>query len=315
MRPSNRSRASLATRLPAPISASGVATVAAACVFLAVFAVPPTAAAGETPPPQRFSFGQSMRVEAGERVDTIVTVGADLIVHGEVEDNAVVIGGNLELGPEAHVGGDAVAIGGSIVAPASARVLGDRIEFNGAFGREVTREGRRFGPFAGPIAAPIAAGIATFVQVLASFLISALLLLFVPRRVRGVADQMRAHPGRAVVFGLAILLLFVPLLGVLTISIVGIPLIPVAIMLLAAIMVFGMTALGLRFGYAMPFYSEQRSAMGALAIGYVLIGLIALIPWAGPALVPLLALFAGGSVLASWFGARRAMPSPPERRP
>jgi hypothetical protein len=103
-------------------------------------------------------------------------------------------------------------------------------------------------------------------------------------------------------FGLAIMLLTLPLLGVLTISIVGIPLIPVVIMLLAAVIVFGMTALSVTLGYAMPFYPEQRSAFGALAIGYLLLGVVSLIPFIGPIVVPLAGLFAAGAVLGSWFG-------------
>lgn len=262
-------------------------------ILLSLALVSPAAAAGD---PQRVGFGQPMRVDAGERVDTIVTIGGDLTVNGEVEDDAIVIGGNLELGPDALVGGDAVAVGGTIIAPVGALIVGDRVEVSGAFDREIGEREMEVGPFA--------TSIGTLIQVVASFLISALILAFVPRRVRGVAEHMRARPGRALLFGLAILLLFLPLLGALTISIVGIPLIPVAFMLLALVIVFGMTALGLRIGYAMPFYSEQRSAMGALAIGYVVIALIGLIPWFGAIVIPLAGLFAGGAVLASWFGGR-----------
>jgi hypothetical protein len=185
-------------------------------------------------------------------------------------------------------------VGGSIVAADDATIGGEQVVVDSAFGREATHFE----------VGPISAGVATLVQVLASFLVSALILALVPRRVRVVAELMRARPARAALFGLALTLLFVPLLGALTISIVGIPLIPVVIMLLAAVLVFGMAALGLRIGYAIPFYSEQRSAMGALAIGYLLIGLVALIPWVGVTLVWFAALFAAGAVLASWFGGR-----------
>lgn len=256
-----------------------------------------TAAAGSDP--QRFGFGQSMRIDSDERVDTVVTIGGDLTVLGEVEDDAVVIGGTLELGPDARIGGDAIAVGGAIVAARGASIVGDRVELNGTFGSSSTADSLEIGP--------LAASLATLVQVIGSFVISALILAFAPRRVRSVATLMRARPGRATLFGLAILLLFLPLLGALTISIIGIPLIPVAIMLLAAVLAFGMTALGLTLGYAMPFYSDQRSAIGALAIGYLVIAVIALIPYVGAIVIPLAGLFAGGAVLASWFGARTTM--------
>ncbi len=272
---------------------------AAVAIFVSLLWISPALAANG---PQRFGFGQPMRVDPGERVDTIVTIGGELTVLGEVEGDAVVVGGTLELGPNARIGGDAVAIGGTIISPEGASIVGDRVEVSGAFGREVSDDDMYIGP--------LAASIGTFIQVFASFLISALLLAITPRRVRGVADHMRARPGRSTLFGLAILLLFLPLLGALTISIVGIPLIPVAFMLLAAVMVFGITALALRLGYAMPFYSDQRSAMGALAIGYVVLGLIALIPWFGAIAIWLAGLFAGGAVLASWFGGRTLVTTP-----
>lgn len=264
--------------------------VAAVVLLLSLLLVRPAAAGSD---PQRFGFGQAMRVDEGERVDTIVTIGGDLTVLGEVEDDAVVVGGTLELGPHARIGGDAVAVGGSIVAAEGATIGGDRTVVDSAFGRERNFE-----------LGPVGVGFATFFQVLASFLVSALIVAFAPRRVRSVATLMRARPGVAALFGLAILLLFVPLLGALTISIVGIPLIPVVIMLLAAVLVFGMAALALSLGYAMPFYSEQRSAMGALVIGYLLIAVVSLIPWVGVIVVPLAGLFAAGAVLASWFGGR-----------
>lgn len=261
-------------------------------LLLSLLMVRPAAAGSD---PNRFGFGQSMRVDEGERIDTIVTIGGDLTVLGEVEDDAVVIGGTLELGPDARIGGDAVAVGGAVIAASGATIGGDRVEVNGGFDSD-SDDAREAGAWATSFGA--------FIQVIGSFLISALILAFAPRRVRSVAMAMRARPGRATLFGLAILLLFLPLLGALTISIIGIPLVPVAIMLLAAVLAFGMTALGLSLGYAMPFYAENRSAMGALAIGYLLIAVVALIPYLGAIVIPLAGLFAGGAVLATWFGAR-----------
>ncbi|MFO7566581.1 MAG: hypothetical protein R6X02_28315 [Enhygromyxa sp.] len=260
-------------------------------LLLSLLFVHPAAAGSD---PQRFGFGHSMRIEQGERVDMIVTVGGDLTVLGEVEDDAVVVGGTLELGPEARVGGDAVAIGGSVIAARGATIGGDRVEIDGAYRRSPDDAG----------ISGLATSFATFMQVVGSFLISVLLLAFAPRPIQGVATLMRERPGRATLFGLAILLLFLPLLGALTISVIGIPLIPVAIMLLAALLAFGMAALGLSLGYVMPFYSEDRSAMGALALGYLVIAVVALIPWVGAVVVPLAGLFAAGAVLASWFGSR-----------
>jgi len=269
----------------------------AAAVLIALLLTALPAAAAETGA-SRVSFGQSIRVEQGERVENIITIGGDLTVLGEIEKDAVVIGGTLELGPEARVGGDAVSVGGNILAAESAVIGGDRVEVSGTYRGTV---GRRNGM---SMRGPLASSLATFVQVIGAFLLSALFLAFAPRQLRAVATRARRKIGRSILFALALVILFLPLLGALTISIVGIPLIPVAVIVLAGVLVFGMAALGLSIGYLMPFYSEERSAMGALAIGYLVIAVVALIPYVGAILIPLAALYAGGSVLATWFGTR-----------
>src|SRR5690606_7017657 len=108
--------------------------------------------------PSQVGFGQPMRVDQGERVETIVSVGGNLTVLGEVEDDAVVIGGTLELGPEARIGGDAVAVGGTIIAPSGAVVVGDRVEVRGTYGQSV---GQRNGV---GVSGALASSFATFIQ-------------------------------------------------------------------------------------------------------------------------------------------------------
>jgi hypothetical protein len=202
------------------------------------------------------------------------------------------------VGPDARIGGDAVAIGGVLMTSEGAVIQGDRVELTGIIGQNVGRNNgsELFGAFA--------SSFASFAQVVGAFLVSALLLAFVPRRLSVVEDQLRTSPGRSALTGLAMLVAFLPLLGALTISIIGIPLIPVAIMVLAVVLVMGMAALALRIGHALPFWGEHRSAMGALALGYLAIGLVALVPWVGAVVVPLASFYAGGAVLASRFGAQ-----------
>jgi hypothetical protein len=295
-------------------SNSPLAELARWCgAVLVVFMVALTAGPALADPgsePGRFGFGQPMRVEADERVETIVTIGGDLTVMGEVVSNAVVIGGSLELGPEARVGGDVVAVGGSITRHSGAVVVGDRMEVSGAVIGTRTGEPRMIRDRA------LASSLAILAQIIGSFLISLVILAFAPRRIRTISEELRTKPGRSILLGLAIVVLFLPLLGALTVSIVGIPLIPVAIMLLAAVLIVGLTGLAVRIGYWMPFYAEHRSAFGALALGYLLLAVIGLIPWVGAVVIPLVALFAGGAVLSSWIGGRgRRTVIVPETRP
>ncbi len=80
-------------------------------------------------------MGQDVVIEAGETVEEVVVIGGDLEVRGQVEGDAVAVGGSVMLGPGAMVGGDAVSVGGSLDIDPGAIVEGDEVEVGGASAR------------------------------------------------------------------------------------------------------------------------------------------------------------------------------------
>ena len=56
--------------------------------------------------------------------EPIVVVGGDATIDGHADDDVVVIGGTLRLGPKAVVGGDVVTVGGDAVIDPAAIVRG-----------------------------------------------------------------------------------------------------------------------------------------------------------------------------------------------
>src|SRR5207245_5538649 len=98
--------------------------------------------------------------------------------------------------------------------------------------------------------------------------------------------------------GIAILLGFAPLLFMLAVTIIGIPLIPVAAMLLVALFLFGFTVSAGWLGDRMPVREENKTAGKWVARGGAILVVVGLLPWFGTAaLVVAAGVPAGAGVL------------------
>src|SRR5262249_6565168 len=112
------------------------------------------------------------------------------------------------------------------------------------------------------------------------------------------------RPGVSSLGGLALLLGFAPLCVLMAVTIIGIPLIPVALMLLIALFLFGVTVSAMWLGEKIPLLQANKAPPKAVAVGAPVLALVALIPWLGPPLVMLAAVMAAGATLLSRFGQR-----------
>lgn len=211
----------------------------------------------------RVEVGRSVSVDEGEQVDgSLIVVDGDVDVRGEVTENLVVVGGELHLHPESRVGGD-VRLSQGTAGLQEGLVEGSFQEFGSATtafspdaedareesraeararaaeardeardeARSRSRATRTSSGFLSPLR-HVGAGLAGLLQTLLSFaILSGLGLLvrhFFPQHLERVGQTARHAPGRSAVVGLAGVVLFFPawVVGavVLTISIVGIPL-------------------------------------------------------------------------------------------
>ena len=77
--------------------------------------------------------GPPVLIKAGEKLDgNLVVVGGRAVVHGEVTGSVVVIGGHLDVGPNAKVHEDLVTVGSHFKGADSSQVSGSRILINHA---------------------------------------------------------------------------------------------------------------------------------------------------------------------------------------
>jgi len=249
---------------------------------------------------ERVVFGQSLSVGAEETISKAVAIGGSVTVAGHVRQDVVSIGGSVSLLPGAHVEGDAVAVGGTVSVDPGATLEGDNVGLGGTFpamaGSAVRwamggRHGMRsiFG-----FASRLTRGVLVYVLAL-------LIAVAFPGAVSRVKAYLAERPGIAALGGLAIILGFAPLCVLLAVTIIGIPLIPVAVLLLLTLLLFGFTVSAGWLGERMPFLHE-KTAVKTVALGGVVLALVGLIPWIGTAVLLLAAAIAAGAALLSRFG-------------
>lgn len=251
---------------------------------------------------QRVVFGHSLNVGADETVDKAVAIGGSVTIAGHVLRDTVAIGGSVTLLPGARVEGDAVAVGGSVSVDPAATLEGDSVSLGGTVPTTIGSATRWVvGGGRGMRSMFSRTARAVLVYVIALLIAAAF-----PGALSGVKTYLVDRPGLSALGGLAIIFGFVPLCVLLAVTIVGIPLIPVAILLLLALLFFGFTVSAGWLGERMPLLRE-KTPVKTVALGGVVLALVGLIPWLGTAVLVLVAAFPAGAALLSRFGRTAAI--------
>jgi hypothetical protein len=209
--------------------------------------------------------------------EPIVVVGGDATIDGHADDDVVVIGGTLRLGPKAVVGGDVVSVGGDAVIDPAATVRGTvdtaavtmpNVDWD--FGIPMWGW-RGFWPFA--------ALSATVLRLSLVLVISLLLTVVAPEWVRSMGVRASSALSSGLLGAVAEILLVPTLIAVvigLAISIVGIPLlgaIPFALALGALAWTGGFAAVAACLGARLRGSSIDRSSslVTDLLVGFIVI--------------------------------------------
>jgi hypothetical protein len=281
--------------------------------------------------------GGDVVVEAGKTMDSAVSIGGNVTVLGTVTEAAVAVGGNVYVESGGRVLGDAVAIGGNISVRDSASVGqnavtlggellvaptgvigGERIHIAG-IGKEVfsnfwekISRAIFLGPFTGVFGA-FGATIFLFffiMRIIIWIAVAALVYHISPGNVERMAVSLQQRFWAALLYGLLILLLIPFIFLFLLMSLIGIPLIPVALLTLFLIYLFGSAGAALWAGRLLP-HSESRSGMANLLLGILVISLLRLIPGIGFLMWLLLSSVSLGIAVISRFGRRPPVAATP----
>jgi hypothetical protein len=208
--------------------------------------------------------------------EPVVVIGGSARIDGRVDDDVVVIGGGLHVGSMGVVTGNAVSLGGAVTLEPGASVQGSIDEAvmpwpTITFDPDWTSAWWAGAAFWGSI-----------VRLLLTMAVAMLLTLMAPGWIGAISGRAG---GASILPGLAVEVLFVPalviLIVVLTVSIVGIPLlagIPLLLAGFAFIWLAGFTGVAVRVGQALR---GRRALMQPLVadflVGYTIIVAITVI--------------------------------------
>ena len=235
-------------------------------------------ASPSTPPPWQgkrrvLKIVNDYLLAADEVVTTLVIIAGDATLHGTVTGNVLVLGGDVALTPTAQIDGTLRVIGGQVsggtgmerhiyvhngwrMVPAGTRILMQPQTVWGISKRgNLWLTGTKFG---------------------ISCLTYLLLALIFSRQLQRMVTRMSEHPVGTVLCGI-LMLVFIPvLLGLLTLSIVGIPCMFLVLGVLFGMAIYGKTAFFLLIGGTLL---SGRLKPLAVIFGYILYFMATSVPY------------------------------------
>jgi hypothetical protein len=241
---------------------------------------------------------------------TVVSVLGSVRVAGRVEKDVIAVGGDIVVEAGAQVLGDVLAVGGTVRLPSgTTRSVGGRVltigELEAAFAAELQTS---------PLAASPVSGLLLAFRLVLLFLwlvFGLLLVRFVPRSVSVAAGFLPGRLATTAILGAsaalssalvsAFLLLVLP-------ATAGLVVTALLLAILGAAKVFGLTAVFVAAGRRLARGAKRGSPLfgdpAALALGLALLGILSLVPVAGPLVWAIASLLGIGAALV--VAARRA---------
>jgi cytoskeletal protein CcmA (bactofilin family) len=231
---------------------------------------------------------------AGGRVEMRGSVGGYLqvaggrvLIDGPVRGDVEAAAGELELGPQARVGGKLTYRGGAALRrDPSAQVAGGVDEVQ-AYAPQSAARGAARGAF--------------IAWTLGLMLAAAVLVWLLPGFSARTADAARARFGWSLLTGFIVLVVTPVAIVVLLATLIGIPLALLSLLGYLALLLAGYLAAGMALGEAALRRWRPGARAGwraaAAALGVLAIGLLALLPWVG-GFVVLIALLSGAGAVA-----------------
>ncbi len=273
------------------------------------WAQPSVVPAGQLKSGDLVVLGRGAVVE-GVLAGTLVAVGGTVRVAGRVEKDVLSFGGDVVVEAGAQIGGDLLALGGEVRTPAATtRAVGGRVltvgQLEAAFAAELQTS---------PLAAKPASGLLLAFRLVLLFLwlvIGLLLVRFLPRPVSAAAGFLPGRLATMAALGaagvLTSLLVSAFLLLVLPAK-AGLFVTALLLAILAAAKTFGLAAVFVAVGRRLARGATRGSPLfgdpAALALGLALLGLLSLVPVAGPLVWAVASLLGIGAALVA--AARRA---------
>lgn len=206
-------------------------------------------------------MGQSAVIGENETVTgAAVVVAGNLTINGKVNGDAVCVGGTLKVGPSAQIGGDLVTVGSAAEIDPAAKIGGNKVNV-ASFPLDLMKH---LGPIVSghgkvTLATPDRAGKAHHQAVFFFFLeiaffgllafIALLMTTFIPAQFTRVTEHVEGDFGRSALLGLTLMIVLPVALIILAITVVGLPLVPLAVLAVGLGQLVGYVAFGHALGH------------------------------------------------------------------
>jgi len=247
-------------------------------------------------------INNDVTIEENMKVRNVFVLRGQITISGTVEQNVVAIGGSIVLTRTAVVNGDVVALGGIIVMGKGADVHGTLTEINSS-----------------NISAAISDllsddwegwswlfAIFSVVVFFAILILALLIVALIPKPIQVIAETIKANTFKVSLSGLLGLLLIVPIAVLLTISVIGIVLIPLEMILVVSAALLGFIAVSQLVGRRVLMLIK-RTGGGVIRQtfwGLITLWLIGWIPYVGWIIKVLAVVLGLGGVIMTRFGTK-----------
>lgn len=247
-------------------------------------------------------INDDVTIEENMKVRNVFVLRGQITISGTVEQNVVAIGGSIVLTRTAVVNGDVVALGGIIVMGKGADVHGTLTEINSS-----------------NISAAISDllsddwegwswlfAIFSVVVFFAILILALLIVALIPKPIQVIAETIKTNTFKVSLSGLLGLLLIVPIAVLLTISVIGIVLIPLEMILVVSAALLGFIAVSQLVGRRVLMLIK-RTGGGVIRQtfwGLITLWLIGWIPYVGWIIKVLAVVLGLGGVIMTRFGTK-----------
>lgn len=253
-----------------------------------IFGEPVTVQSGETVNGDLVSFGGPVTIERdGEVRGNVVALGGPVSVAGRVRGDVVALGGPIDLEETATVEGDVISAGGPIDRSPEATVRGDVVQ-GFRFG---DLRNFRFGTPNGRVDVDEGAGIFSFFLSLLGIgfraaglaVIALLVLIFLPDQTHTVKRMTVEQPIASIGVGILTFLVAALVMGVLVITLCGIPVALILGLALLMALLYGWIALGLMVGERLLSMLDTQRPLPLIGgvVGVLLLSLLVAVPCIG----------------------------------
>ncbi len=246
-------------------------------------------------------IGGDVTVDEGTTVKNAVAVGGQITVRGMVTGHVVSVGGSVVLTKTALVKGNVVSVGGVIVMGKGAQVHGSSKEINSSDLSQslaaVLNEDWEGWSW-------VFAVLSLFVFI-GILLMALLIVTLLPKPVRLVAGAIKDSPLKVFLWGLVVLVSVVPLALLLTISVLGIVLIPLEMAIVVCSALVGFIAAAQLIGEKglALFGRRNQSVISDIFCGLAILWLIGWIPHIGWMIKVIAVVIGLGGVFAAGLNA------------